>query len=582
MAIAGARPRLPSMPGVSPARRFDAKWMVVGGCILVVVWLALVPLGFLLWQSFRTPESAAAAARFTLDNYRFAYTSAETARLFGNSLRFAVGAALVSFVAGTLLAWMNERTNTPFKRLFFGLSLVPLVIPGVLFAVAWILLGSPRIGLMNLALQRVFATDAVFVNVYSLWGMVVVDGLHHAPIAFLLMGAALRAADPALEESALMSGASVLQVAGRITLRLAWPAIGATLLILFVRALESFETPALLGLPGGIVVFTSAIYRAIHRYPSDVGLAAAYAVTLLAMTMLAVWLQSRVTSRGERFATLTGRGYRPRPIDLGRWRYATAALFIGYLLAVVGLPFLVLLWSSLQPYYAVPSRAGLATLSLDAYRSVLSQPSFARAAWNSVVLAAGSATLVMAITSVVCWIVVRTRMPGRRVLDQLATLPIVFPGLVLGLAIMVFYLRVDIGVYGTLWILLIAYLTRFMPYGLRYATGSMLQIHRELEESAAMSGASWWTTFRRIVLPLLKPGLLAGWIYIVIVSVRELSSSILLYGSGSEVLSVTIWELWENGQQVELAALGVMLILVLFGLVMLAQASARRFGIRDL
>jgi iron(III) transport system permease protein len=197
------------------------------------------------------------------------------------------------------------------------------------------------------------------------------------------------------------------------------------------------------------------------------------------------------------------------------------------------------------------------------------------------VLALSCATLIMLVTSVICWIVVKTKLPGRWLLDNVASLPMVFPGLVLGLSIMIFYLYVDIGVYGTLWILFIAYVTRFMPYGMRYNSASMLQIHKELEESAAMSGASWWTTFRRIVLPLLKPGLVAGWIYIMIVSIRELSSSILLYSPGTEVVSVVIWELWENGQYVELSALGVLFILMLFVLVMLAQYVGRKFGIKD-
>ena len=579
MDIAGHRGGL--APVQSRRRGVDVRWIVAGVSIAIVAWLALVPLGFLLWESLRTPQTAAAAARFTLDNYRAAYSGGETAHLLGNTLAFAAGSAVVSFVIGTLLAWMNERTNAPFKRLFFGLSLIPLIVPGVLFAVAWILLGSPRIGLVNVALRQLFATDAVFVDCYSLPGMVLVDALHHVPVAFLMMSASFRAMDPSLEESALTGGASILQVARRITLPLALPAIGATLLLLFVRALESFETPALLGLPGGIPVFTSAIYRAIHRYPSEVGVASAYAVTLLLITALAVWAQARFASHGERYATITGRGFRPRPLDLGAWRPAAALVFVAYLLAAVGLPFLVLLWSSLQPYFAAPSLAGLRGLNLDAYRYVLAQPSFARAAWNSALLAAGSATLAMALTSVVCWCVVKTRIPGRRLLDQLASLPVVLPGLVLGLAIMVFYLHVDIGVYGTLWILLIAYVTRFMPYGLRYTMGSMLQIHRELEESAATSGASWWAAFRHIVVPLLKPGLVAGWIYIAIVSVRELSSSILLYGPDSEVVAVRIWELWENGQQAELAALGVMLIAVLFALVMLMQAGVRRFGVGE-
>jgi iron(III) transport system permease protein len=193
----------------------------------------------------------------------------------------------------------------------------------------------------------------------------------------------------------------------------------------------------------------------------------------------------------------------------------------------------------------------------------------------------GTATIVMLLTSVICWLVVKTRVRGRFLLDNIASLPLVFPGLVLGLAIMIFYLNVDIGIYGTLWIMFIAYVTRFMPYGMRYNTTSMLQIHKELEESAAMSGASWGTTFRMIVLPLLKPGLIAGWIYIMIVSIRELSSSILLYSPGTEVVSIMIWELWENGQYVELSALGVMFILALFVLVMLAQMAGRKFGVKE-
>jgi iron(III) transport system permease protein len=188
---------------------------------------------------------------------------------------------------------------------------------------------------------------------------------------------------------------------------------------------------------------------------------------------------------------------------------------------------------------------------------------------------------VMLIGAIVSWVIVRTKIPGRWVLDNLASMPLVFPGLVLGLSIMICYLYIDIGVYGTIWILLIAYVTRFMPYGSRYVSTSMLQIHKELEESAAMSGASWALTFRRVVLPLLKPGLLAGWIYVLIVSIRELSSSILLYSPGTEVVSIMIWELWQNGQYVELSALGVMLIILLFCLVMIAQLVGRRFGISE-
>jgi iron(III) transport system permease protein len=346
-----------------------------------------------------------------------------------------------------------------------------------------------------------------------------------------------------------------------------------------VRSIESFEVPALLGLPVGIHVYTSSIYQAIHQYPSQIGLAAAYAVTLLLLTSLGVYAQTRFSSQDARYSTVTGKGFRPRTIDLGNWRYVTAAIFIVYFVIIVLLPFLVLVWSSLQRFYSVPSWDALSRVSLDSYRAVLGYPQFSQTVWNSLVLAVGSATAVMLVSAVISWVVVRTKVRGRWMLDNVASLPLVFPGLVLGLAIMVCYLTVDIGVYGTLWIIFIAYVTRFLPYGMRYNSASMLQIHKELEESAAMSGASWSMTFRRVVLPLLKPGVLAGFIYVMIVSIRELSSSILLYSPGTEVVSIMIWELWQNGQYVELSALGVMLIIVLFCLVMLAQIFTRRFGI---
>ena len=561
--------------------QLDWKWAVIGVPVALVIWLALVPLVFLLWQAFLTPQTATLSAQYTLENFRDAYLDPENVGLFFNSLQFAVGAASVSLVIGTGLAWMNERTNTPFKALFFALAIIPLVIPGILFTVSWIMLASPKIGLVNLALQGLFDTDAVFVNIYTMAGMIWVDGLHYSPMAFLLMSAAFRSMDPALEEQAAMSGASVPQVARRITLQLAWPAALGSLLILFVRSIESFEVPALLGLPVGIHVYTSSIYQAIHQYPSQIGLAAAYAVTLLLITSLGIYAQSRLSSQGARFSTVTGKGFRPRTIDLGKWRYFTASLFILYFIVIVLLPFLVLLWSSTQKFYSAPSWAALGRMSLDSYRAVLDYPQFAGTVWNSLVLALGSATIIMLVSAVVAWIVVRTRIPGRWMLDNLASLPLVFPGLVLGLAIMVCYLYVDIGIYGTLWIMLIAYVTRFLPYGMRYNSASMLQIHKELEESAAMSGASWSMMFRRVVLPLLKPGLLAGFIYVMIVSIRELASSILLYSPGSEVVSIMIWELWQNGQYVELSALGVMLIVALFLLVMVAQLLGRRFGIAE-
>jgi iron(III) transport system permease protein len=565
----------------APRLRFDAKWVIIGLSVALVAWLALVPLVFLLWQSVMTPETAAKPAEFTLGNYVDAYTSGDTLHLFWNSIQFATGTAVLALTVGTFFAWVNERTNTPFKALFFAISIVPLIIPGILFTVSWIMLASPKIGILNLVLQNWFGIAGPVFNVYSMAGMIWVDGLHYSPVAFLLVTAALRSMDPSLEESAVMSGASIFQIAYHITLKLAWPAVLAAFIILFVRAIESFEVPALLGLPVGIEVFTSSIYQAIHRYPSNVGLASAYAVTLLLLTSIGIYFQTRLSSQGSKFSTVTGKGFRPRVINLGRWRYLTGGIFIVYGLLVIVLPFLVLVWSSLQKYYSVPTWAALSKVSLDAYRTVLDYPGFATAVWNSITLSLGSATIIMLLTAVIGWIVVRTKIPGRWLLDNLASLPLVFPGIVLGLSIMICYLMLGGGIYGSIWIMLIAYVTRFLPYGMRYNMTSMIQIHKELEESAAMSGASWSTTFRRILLPLLKPGMLAGWIYVVIVSIRELSSSILLYSPGNEVVSIMIWEFWQNGQYVELSAFGVMLIAFLFIFVMLAQLAGKRFGVKE-
>ena len=561
--------------------RFDVKWLIIGSAVLIVAWLALLPLVFLVWQSFMTPLSPDMPAVFTLANYINVYTSSDTFRLLGNSVIFAGGAATLSLVLGTALTWMNERTNTPFKSLFYALSVVPLVIPGILFVAAWIMLASPKIGVLNLLLQRAFGTDHVFFDVYTLPGMMWVDGIQHAPIAFLLMSAAFRSMDPSLEESALMSGASIFQVARRVTLRLAAPALAASFLILFVRSIESFENPALLGLPVGIEVFTSSIYEALHAYPSDVGLASTYAITLLAITSGGIYWQSRFARHGSRYATVGGKGFRPRLMDLGRGRHAAGAFFLLYAALVIGLPFLVLVWSSLQRFYAVPSWAALKTASLANYQAVFDYPNIGTAVWNSIVLALASATAVMTLSAIIGWLVLRTRFPGRWLLDNIASLPMVMPGLVVGLAIMVAYLALGGGIYGTIWILLIAYMTRFLPYGMRFNSASLLQLHKELEESAQLSGADWFTSFRRVVLPLLKPGLLAGWLYIVIVSVRELSSSVLLYSPDSIVVSVVLWEMWQNGQYVQLSALGVMLIAVLFVFVLVAQGLGRRFGVRE-
>jgi len=540
---------------------------IVGICAVVVGYLAIVPLYYLLWGTFF------GANGFTVSGFAEAFGSDSLAGpMMVNSLEFAIGSALLALVLGAALAWVQVRTDAPFKGLFFAASLVPLIIPALLYSIAWIFLADPHTGVLNTAL------GGPVLNIFSMPGMIWVQGLHLSPIAFLLMVSAFRAMDPSLEEAALMSGASRLKVLRKVTAPLMRPAIIASVLLVFVQSMESFEVPAIIGLQARIYVFTSRIYNVLQIYPIDYREAGALAVVLLAIAACAVLLSSWLSRHGSRYQTITGKGFRPRPVELGRARPWVGAAVIAYFVVTVALPVAVLLWASLLPYYQAPSGKALESVTLKNYDAVLHMPQALTSFRNSVVLGVGAATVVMFLTAVVAWLIVRTRVPGRRGLDVLASSPLVIPGLVMGLAILFVYLRSPLPVYGTLWILLISYATRYLPYGMRYAVTAMSQVNTELEESAMVSGASWWQTFRRIVAPLMSSGILAGWVYILVVSFRELSSTILLYSPGKEVLSILLWEQFNNGNLTVVAAIGVLMVVTLMLLVGIAYRVGLRFG----
>ena len=547
--------------------------LLVGGAILVVGYLALVPLIYLLRDTFTGSRGLSISA------FSRAYGADQQAgSMLWNSMLFAVGSAALALVLGTTLAYVQVRTDTPFKGLFFAASLVPLIVPGILYTASWIFLGDPGIGLINtLVFEPLIGHSPI--NVFSIWGMIWVQGLHLAPVAFLLMVAAFRAMDPSMEESALMSGANRRTVLRRVTVPMMRPAIISSVLLMFVQSLESFEVPALLGLQNGIYVFTSRIYFVLREYPIDYGSAGAYALTLLAIAAAGVFIGARLSRNAKGFQTISGKGFRPRLIPLGRARPFIGAAVIAYFLVAVVLPVGVLVYASLLKFYAAPSMDAIRNMTLDNYRQVINMPQAATALKNSLLLGVGSALVVMLITSVVAWVVVRSNAPGRRVLDLLAFTPLVIPGLVLGLALSFVYLRVPLPIYGTLLILLISYTTRYLPYGMRYASTAMAQLSSELEESAMVSGASWFQTFRQVLVPLASSGILAGFIYILIVSFRELSSTILLYSPGNEVLSVLLWEQFENGRLTTLAAIGVGMILILVLLVLVAYKFGARVGL---
>ena len=555
--------------GLAVARQ--PRTLIVLLIAVLVGYLALVPLLYMVWGTFSDEGG------FTLKFLKAALTDEGFLPMVWNSLLFAIGSTAIAMALGTGLAFLAVRTDMPFKGLVGLSALVPLFLPGVLYTSSWVFLASPKTGLLN---EWFLGPIGMRFDIFSLEGMILVQALHSIPIAYLLMASAFQSMDPSLEESAMMSGARLTTAIRRVTVPLVRPATYAVMLILGVNSLESFEVPALLGINGDAWVFTSRIWRALNSFPPDFGSAGANAILLLVLASVGVYLYNRMTKKTKEFQTITGKGFRPRVMEMGKFRWLAAIFVLLYVLVAVALPIFILVYTSTQGYYATPTLERLQNMSLDNYAAIFNDGSVQRSLRNSAILGVASATAVMFVMAIVSWIVVRTQIPGRWLIDNLAFLPMVVPGLVLGVALLFVYLRSPLPVYGTLWILFIAYFTKYMPYGMRYASSAMFQISGELEEVAETSGASWWRTFRRITLPLLVPGLVAGWSYILMVSIRELSSSILLYSPGNQVLSIEIWNRWNAGRFGDLAALGVIMIVVLGVLLAITQKLGSRVGIQ--
>ena len=541
--------------------------------VLIVVLAALVlpPFVFLLKASVvdaqRGGEWSLVNFESVLGSRRFLITSA-------NSLVFAAGSAVVALAIGWTTAWIVERTNTPLRPLAYLTAIISLGTPYILYVTAWLLLFG-KAGPVNQLYRSLTGASDVLINVYSMPGMVMVEGFLWSPLAFLLVGATLRNANPELEEAARVSGAGTWMTIRRVTLRLSLPSILALAMLVFIRAIEAFEVPALVGLPGRISVLTTDIYgNMVAQAPPDIGGASALSVVMLALVLVLLAVYGRLSRHAERFATITGKGFRPRPFDLGRLRYAAAGILVLNFLLLLLVPIAMLAWVSLLPFYQPLSMAALARVTLDNYRTVFS-PDHVGLIANTLLVAVATATLAVALTFLAAWLAVR-RAPGAWVVERLATIPLVFPGLILGIAVMQLFLHLPIPLYGTLGILIWAFVINYLPYGMRYSAAGMLQIHRELEESAEMCGASAFMRLRRIVAPLLAPALLAGWLFIFLMAARVLSLAILLSGPRSQTMAVTLFDLWTNGQGTELAALGLIWSMLMAMIAALFYLLARR------
>ena len=541
----------------------------------ILAWLVLPPLVVLAVTSF-TQVRGNRSGPLTLANYQALTSGSQGGTIVANSLVFALGSAVVAVVLGTGLAWLAERTNAYFRRTAFLAAFISLSIPLIVRVLGWILLLGPENGLLNVAARSLFGTGVL--NIYTMAGMIAVQGLTWVPGAFLLLGPPLRAMDPSLEESAFAHGANLWQTTRRVVLPLIAPTLAAVFLLACINALENFEIAAMVGMPAHIFVLTSEIYLEISTSVSpSYGQASAFAVVLMLVVLLAFIPYYRATRNAQRFATVTGKGFRVRKVDLGRWRLP-AGLCLLVLPLLIVLPLVPLLWASGAPYYDVPTLGAIGTLGLQNYVAVTRDDTALRSIWNSVIVSGASATVVMLLSLVVAWFVVRARVRGAVRLDQLATLPLMIPAIVLGIALVRTYLVVPIPIYGTLVILIIAFVTHFLPYGVRYSSAGLFSLHRELEDSAQMSGASWRQTLQRVVIPLVMPALSAGWVFVFLVSFRDLGIPVLLYSSGTEMVATTILDLWDNAQLPEVAAFSVMLSVGLVAIASLMFRVSGRYG----
>lgn len=570
---------------VTRQHAFDWRYVIFGGVILVLVYQVAVPLVVLIWASLT--EARPGSPDFflidqaTLANYAESLQSPYLYEALWNTTVFTTGVTVTAFVLGSALAWLVVRTDMPLRGLITVLCLVRLIVPGILTTIAWVFLAGPEIGLLNTLARNVFGFAEPLLNVYTMAGMIWVEAMDVLPLAFLLMSAALRSMDPSLEEASLVSGKSLGYTMTRVTFPILLPSVLATLILLIIRGIETFETPAIIGVPAGIMTFVTEIWINTSTTPTDLGLAATYAVLVLLLCLCLVLAYNRATRHSAMFATVSGKAFRPRITELGSWRWPAFGFAIAIMFASVLLPMLILLWSSFMPRFMQVSGAALQLATLENYISVLERPLTRRAFLNSTFLGVTSATATVFLISIVAWLTVKTRIRGRQALDMLAFAPIAVPAIMMGVAFLWLYLILPVPVYGTIWILFLLYVARYMPVVMRVLSASMVQIGNELHEAAEVTGATWWRSFRTVTLPLLRPGLVAAWVFVLIHAFRELSGSLIVYAAGTEPIGVAIFDLWEEGSFPLLSAFGVIVFIVLIVLAVTAQRFGARFGVRD-
>lgn len=555
--------------------RITPGFVAMTAVTVFVALLVLFPLSMLLFGSFWTARPGFDGS-LTLDHYIRAYSDPSTYRVFGTTLLIMGAKTILAVIFAVTMAWIVTRTDTPFRGTLEVLLTIPIFVPGLLEAIGWILLLSPNTGAINVFLRNIFGlTEAPF-NIYSIGGMLWVLSVGSTSFIFLLMVNALRNMDASLEESSRTSGAGPIRTALSVTGPLMAPAILGAGMLSFIRAMESFEVPVLLGLPAKVYVFSNRIYAAVqYDYPVNYGLATSLGVSFVALTFGLIILQNKLLG-GKEFFVVTGKGYKPQIIRLGPWKYFTFFLCFGFFVVSTALPLSQLLITSVMPNLATVS---FSEITFKNYLQILSDAILWRSFMNTLLVCGGSALLAVTLCSVISYISSRTAYPGRKALDTITWLPWAIPGVVAGLGMLWAYISIP-GIkelYGSVWLLVLVFLTTGLPLGVRLMSGVMVQLGKELEESSRVLGAGWVRTFWTVVLPLLKPAFAGAFLLLFIGFSRAVSSTILFTGPGVELLAVTLFSYSQAGRLETVAALA-MVLLVINGTGLIIARKLGAFG----
>ncbi|WP_426435256.1 ABC transporter permease [Bradyrhizobium genosp. P] len=532
------------------ARQRALTGLWVAALLAILAFLVIYPVFMLLLGALTDTNPVVdgiSLSHLSVANFLTVLANPNVGEALLNTLIACGGGTGVAVAIGLFFSWIVVRTNTPFKGFIAAASILPLFAPPLVAGVAWAILGSPKTGLINTMLKSM-GSD-LRVDFYSMWGLVFVFGIYYAPYVYMFTASALRNMDPSLEEAAEISGASAFATLFTVTFPLIMPAIVSGMLLSFIVMLGIYGIPAVLGAPTNLSVLTTYIFKLTNWSPPLYNTAAAVAIILMVVTGGLVYLQQRVLS-GRSYTTVAGKAFRPRSLDLGPWRWLTLALAIVYLLIVVVLPLLALIVAAFRKFMFIRDAASLFDMrqySLMHFQSIFDNPLTLNSIYNAVEVGVITAIAGGALAFAIGYTIHRTRVTGRRAIDLISTLPVAIPGLVVGVAYLWAWIGVPGGLYGTIWILALAFIARFMPDTVKALSTSFLQIHRELEEAAWVCGRGTLSTIRTIVLPLARPGVLAAMTLLFVLAIRELGSSLFLYTSNTMVMSVLLLDYYEGG-----------------------------------